>query len=168
MVCRLPKTRHASPEDRALLDASARTLGECRDRLMASIDRDSAAYDAVVAAYRMARGSDEEKALRRDAVQRALQQATEVPLDVMRDTAAALAEVRRVADHANPATASDIGVAIELLRTASRGARLNVEINLGSVLDQTYAQRSRDTAASLSAEAERLADDVAGSAGRLG
>src|SRR5262245_47883354 len=84
MVASLPKTRSGTDEDRAALARAAADLGAIRDRLRAAIDEDTAAYDAVVAAYKLPKGSDAEQAARKAAIQRALREATEVPLRVVR------------------------------------------------------------------------------------
>ena len=84
-----------------------------------------------MAAYRLPKASDDEKAARTRAIQSALQDATVVPLDTLRACAHALAHARVVAEHGNASAASDAGVAIGLLRAAAAGADANVRINLG-------------------------------------
>ena len=117
------------------------------------VDDDSAAYDGVVAAYRLPRGSDAEKAERRTRIQAALVAAVETPLEVMRHCNDAIEAAATVARLGNPKAASDVGVALELLVAAGRGARLNVEINLASLGDQAYVSRVRETVSVLDTEA---------------
>ncbi len=81
MVAALPKTKNNTPEERAALDAARATILRLRSQLVELIDRDAAAYDAVVAAYRLPKGTDEEKAVRKTAIQDALKLATDVPLE---------------------------------------------------------------------------------------
>ena len=85
------------------------------------------AFDRVMAAYRLPKTSDDEKAARTRAIQSALQGATIVPLDTLRACADALAHARVVAEHGNASAASDAGVAIGLLRAAAAGADANVQ-----------------------------------------
>ena len=59
-----------------------------------------------------------------------------------------------MATHGHRAAASDVGVAVALLRAGARGARLNVEINIGTVSDAPYAGE-------VAAEVARLGEDVA-------
>ena len=74
-----------------------------------------------------------------------------MPLGVVRLSAAALDQAVAVAAHGHRAAASDVGVAVALLRAGARGARLNVEINIGSVsADTAYAARSTAETARLS------------------
>jgi formiminotetrahydrofolate cyclodeaminase len=149
MVAGLPKTRSNSDADRAALARVRVSVDGLRAQLAAAIDADTAAYDAVVAAYRLPKASDEEKAARTEAIQRALRGATEVPLRVMRLSAEALAAASVVVAHGNPSASSDVGVAIALLRAGREGARLNVEVNLGSIKDDAYKRAVSDEVARL-------------------
>jgi glutamate formiminotransferase/formiminotetrahydrofolate cyclodeaminase len=139
MVASLPKTRTGSAEERDALDAVARAVGPLRDRLAALVDEDTAAYDSVVQAYRLPKGTDAEKQRRQDAVQAGLRRSTDVPLEVMRLSEASGQQAIVAARSGNPAAASDLGVGLEMLHTASAGAALNVKANLGQIRDGDYA-----------------------------
>jgi formiminotetrahydrofolate cyclodeaminase len=143
MVAGLPKTKHNTDEDRAALAGAAAALTSIRQQLADAIDADTAAYDAVVAAYKLAKATDEEKRMRKESIQRALTGATEVPLGVMRLSADALMRAVVVDAHGLASAASDVGVARALLRAGLEGARLNVEINLGSIADAAYTSSVR-------------------------
>jgi methenyltetrahydrofolate cyclohydrolase len=157
MVARLPKTRDGSDEDRRALAAAAAALAGVRDSLTAAVDADTAAYDLVVAAYKRPKASPEEQAARKTAIQQALQAATDVPLGVVRLSAAALDQAIVVARHGHRAAASDVGVAVALLRAGARGAGLNAAINVGSISDAAYAS-------TVAAHSAQLADTVSRSA----
>lgn len=154
MVCALPKTRRNSDEDRRALAEAMGRLRPLGEDLEALIDRDCDAYDAVVAAYKLSKATDDEQGARTEAIQKALRQATETPLEVMRQCAAALTEASTVAAHGSRNAASDVGVGLELLGAGLRGARLNVEINLDGLSDREYADRVRQEAAALAKRAE--------------
>src|SRR5262245_28063865 len=83
MVAGLPKTKSNTPEERAALDAALATLTPLRQSLTALVDRDTDAYNLVVAAFRKPKNTPEEKAARTEAIQTAMQIATEVPLETM-------------------------------------------------------------------------------------
>ena len=141
MVAALPKTRTNSDDERRQLSQSAGALAGWREALTDAVDADTAAYDEVVAAYRMAKSTDADKADRRTAVQRALQHATDVPLKVMELSSSVLDAARIVAAHGHRGAASDVGVAIALVEAGMTGARLNVDINLGGIEDAEYKAR---------------------------
>lgn len=149
MVAGMPKTKTGAPDAREALDAARGRLMSARAALIDLIDRDTAAYDLVVAAYRRPKGTDAEKAERKDAIQQAMRVATEVPLETATTCAAALADASVVAEHGNPNAASDVGTAIALLKAGIRGAELNVEINVGSLSDAGLVSHVRATLAAV-------------------
>jgi formiminotetrahydrofolate cyclodeaminase len=154
MVARMSKTRHNSDDERRALERAATTLSGLRDALMRLVDRDSESYEAVIAAYRLPRATDDEKTRRTTAIGAALTEATEVPLEVMRTSAQVLTEGELVARFGNPAAASDVAVALELTAAGLRGAALNVHTNLEGLKDRAYIDRVADTAAQVAASAE--------------
>ena len=72
MVCCMPKTRTGDPRERGRLDEALARATEAGRRLRELVDEDSAAYDAVVAAYRLPKATDDEKAVRKRAVDAAV------------------------------------------------------------------------------------------------
>ena len=154
MVAGLPKTLTGSPEEAAdLAEASAR-LRPLRDTLTSLIDRDSTAYAAVLEAMRLPRTSDADTRARRDAIDAAMRGAIEVPMDTMRCCQQALRGAVIVAQHGNPAAATDTGTGIELLLAGLRGAGMNVDVNARSVSDAAFAERVATERAQLAADAE--------------
>jgi formiminotetrahydrofolate cyclodeaminase len=163
MVASLANTRTGSDGERQTLAAARERLIALRDELTDLIDRDSAAYDLVVAAYRLPKSSDEDKAARRKAIQDALAEAIASPLAMVKACGAALEQAVVVARHGNRSASSDVGVALAVLAAAAHGAALNIEINLGGLSDAGKAAEMRQasgqltkTVAALAQECERL------------
>lgn len=157
MVSGLAKTRTGAADERAALVSATPALVDLREQLTRAIDADGAAYDEVVAAYKLPKVSAEEQQTRKAAIQRALRAATDVPLGVMRLSAKALVAAGTVAACGHTGAASDVGVAIALVRAGLHGARLNVDINLAGMRDDAYVTAAR-------AEAERSASEAYSSA----
>ena len=132
----------------------ARGASALSERLAALIDRDSEAYQLVVAAFRLPKGTDEEKAVRAARIQEALRLATETPLDVMRACGEAIGHAAPVAAFGNRHASSDVQVGLELLGAGVRGARLNVDVNLESIKDAAFVAAASDEAARLTSAAE--------------
>lgn len=153
MVAGMPKSRTNAIAEREALDHAQTELLALRDTLADLIDRDASAYDLVIAAFRKPKGTDEEKAERKAAVQDATRVATEVPLETMRACVAAMRAGLATAVHGNPSAASDAKVGFRLLMAAAEGARDNVDINLGGLTDTALQTTIRDEAARLMAEA---------------
>jgi formiminotetrahydrofolate cyclodeaminase/predicted GIY-YIG superfamily endonuclease len=138
MACNLTIGREKFKDVEAELQEVLAQAEALRVELTAAVDADTAAYSAVSAAYKLPKGTDEEKTARTAAIQAALRGATDVPLKVAR-AAATLLPLTEVAQRkANPNVASDARVAEMLARAGRDGAIANVEINLGSLHDTDY------------------------------
>jgi formiminotetrahydrofolate cyclodeaminase len=146
MVAALPKSRTGSVDERSALAAVSRTLADRAREATEAIDRDARAYEAVIAAYKLPKSSVEQKQARDAAVQLALRGATEVPLAVMRLSSQGLDSAVVVAANGHRPAASDVGVAVGLLRAAIEGARLNVDANLVAIADHDYVTRIKNDA----------------------
>lgn len=151
MVAALPKPQASADGDVTRLRQAGERCTDLALQLELLVNRDTEAYDLVVGAFRMPKGTDDEKAVRTASIQTALQAATEAPLDVMRRCRDALALAPIVSQLGNTNASSDVKVAIGLLRAGLAGAKENVEINLGSVKDAGYVQRVRDDLRTLAA-----------------
>jgi formiminotetrahydrofolate cyclodeaminase len=141
MVAGLPKTRHGTDEERSALTAASARLRPLRDELASLIDRDSEAYTSVINAYRLPRSTDAEQAARRNAIDEAMRAATEAPLATIRACERAMREAEVIASSGAASASSDVAVGIELLKTAARGAGMNVDTNLAAVKDAEYVKR---------------------------
>jgi formiminotetrahydrofolate cyclodeaminase len=153
MVAGLPKPRAAQAEDVARLAAAGARCVALSERLTVLIDRDSEAYELVVAGFRLPKGTEEEKAARGTRIQEALRMATETPLDVMRACSEAIGHAAVVAAFGNRHASSDVQVGLELLGAGLRGARLNVDANLGNIKDGAFAAAASEEAARVTAAA---------------
>jgi formiminotetrahydrofolate cyclodeaminase len=151
MVAALAKPEAESADDVKSLHSAGERCASLSDRLSVLMDEDTAAYNDVVAAFKLPKGTDAEKSARSLRIQEALRGATEVPLEVMRACAEALRQGAIVARFGNRNARSDVQVGLELLAAGMRGARLNVDINLQSLKDVAYV-------AAVRGEADRLAN----------
>jgi formiminotetrahydrofolate cyclodeaminase len=116
------------------------SLEDLRRRALALVDRDSAAYDAVTAAFKLPKGTDTEKAERVKAIQSGLRGALEVPLEAMIVARDALVIAASGASAINPNLASDCASGSWCLWSAAEAAALNVRINASSIKDEGYAK----------------------------
>ena len=110
-----------------------------RARLTAMVAEDIAAFDGLMAAYRLPKVSDEEKSRRAEAIQSNLRAATETPLACARACAEVVMLARRVAEKGFAGVISDAGVGVLAANSALRSAALNVYINAPSLKDRAYA-----------------------------
>lgn len=131
-----------------------------KEALLRLVDDDTAAFNQVLAAWRMPKGSAEEKRRQREAADAAMKQAILMPLEVMRHACAALEVVAAMAETGLQSSASDAGVGALCARAAVRGAHLNVETNLRGLEDTAFAETMRREAGELLATAERREDEI--------
>lgn len=123
------------------------------DRLLALVDEDTAAFNRVMDAFKLPKGTPEEKAARNEAIQQATLYAAEVPLHTMEAASEAFPLLMQMARTGNPASASDAGVGALAARSAILGAELNVRINAASLTDRSQADKLIEKAKKLAAEA---------------
>lgn len=135
-------------------------LDGLREKLLSAMQADTVAYGAVGAAYSMSRGTDEEKAARRSAIQAALRGAMEPPLEALRSCLEAVRVTRRLLDIANPNLITDVGVAAALLEASARGAYLNVAVNLKGMEDLALASAVEEECRSALEDARSLENEV--------
>jgi methenyltetrahydrofolate cyclohydrolase len=138
------------PEMKSVRDESEKL----RLRLTAMVAEDVAAFDGLMAAYRLPKATEEERSARATAIQISLRAATETPLACARACAEVVALSRRAGEKGYTGVISDAGVGVLAANTALRSAALNVYINAPSLKDRVFA----DAATS---ELERLLDDCA-------
>ncbi len=114
-----------------------------RERLTGMIQADVDVFDQVMAAYGMARETEEEKARRSQTIQAALKEATDVPLACAQLCADVIELCRPVAEKGNLNVISDAGVAVLAAHAALRSAALNVYINIGGIRDAEFVNDRR-------------------------
>ena len=120
------------------------------DELVALVDEDTEAFNAIMEVFAMPKSTPEEKAARSAALQKATLNAAEIPLRTMRCAYKAFEVLDAMAEHGNPNSISDVGVGVLAVRAAMMGAMLNVKINSAGLKDREAADR-------LVSEAEQLA-----------
>jgi formiminotetrahydrofolate cyclodeaminase len=142
MVLEVARTK---AEDAAPLDKLVTSLLPLRDRLLELVDLDTQAFDAVMKAFKLPKESEEDKTIRRNAIQSAMVHAAEVPLETMGMGLQTLEMGETVVEHGAQTAASDVGVGTLLLTAAIAGAGYNVAINLPSIKDEAVKARLADS-----------------------
>ena len=142
----------------------------CKDELIRLVDADTHAFNAIMTAFGLPKGTPEEKAARTRAIQQATKTAIEVPFRVMEVAASSLPLIKAMAETGNPNSVSDAGVGALCVRAAVLGAFMNVRINAAGYEDKQYvadviARGTRIQQETLDAEAAilRIVDEKIGS-----
>jgi len=149
MVCNLTigKKKFADVQDE--MTAVGQQTEHLRKELALLIDKDTEAFNTVMTAFGLPKGTEQEQLARTGAIQDATKSATLIPLQVMKVCQQALHHTLTVAQKGNKNSASDAGVAALMLQAGCAGAALNVRINLNGLSDAAFVQQStqqyRDT-----------------------
>jgi formiminotetrahydrofolate cyclodeaminase len=114
---------------------------ELREKLTAAIDRDAEAYSEVMAAFKLPKATDQEKGLRKPAIQKAFKHAALVPLEVANHAVKVIDLAGRAVDSGNKNAVTDGLVAAMNARTAALAALYNVKINLSSIEDDEFVKK---------------------------
>lgn len=117
---------------------------------------DIESFNAYMAALKLPKSTDEQKLLRRDALQAATIGAIEVPLRLMQACRDGLADTLRIAECSNINVISDLAIGAVVLEAAAQSAALTIEINLASLKDAELKGRYSDQLATLMGEIEEL------------
>ena len=137
MVAVLSHTKKGFESKHSALDRIAVRAQQLKDAMLTAVDADTAAFDRLLEAMRLPKGTAEEQAMRDAALADATVGATEVPLGVLEKCAEIIALCREVGAIGLQASLSDAGVGAQAARAAAAGAYQNVCINLAGLSDGT-------------------------------
>jgi glutamate formiminotransferase/formiminotetrahydrofolate cyclodeaminase len=127
-----------------------------RARLTAAVDEDAAAFEGVLAAFRLPKSNDGEIAVRAAAIERATINAAEVPLGVCQQAVTVMELAVQAAASGNKNAISDAASGAALAGAALRAAGLNVRINLHSLDDPKKGRKLLDGLQKLERQAAEI------------
>jgi formiminotetrahydrofolate cyclodeaminase len=154
MVCNVTIGKKGHETVEADMKSVREDSEKLRMRLTAMVAEDIAAFDGLMAAYRLPKVTEEDKSRRAAAIQSSLRAATETPLACARACAQVVALSKRAGEKGYAGVISDAGVGVLAANTALRSAALNVYINTPSLKDRAFADAA-------TAELEHLLDTCA-------
>ncbi|MBM3437718.1 MAG: glutamate formimidoyltransferase [Bacteroidetes bacterium] len=131
-----------------------------KDRLVAMVDEDTRAFDAIMTAFGLPKDTPDQVSIRKQAIQDASKYATEVPFRTMQTAFECLPLLKQMAEHGNPNSLSDVGVGALCIKTAVRGAWLNVLINAQGLSDKPWAENIVSEARALLAKNHAACDEI--------
>ena len=158
MVAKLTIGRKGYETVEADMQAAIAELERIRQTLLKAIDEDATAFNDFMAAKKLPQVTEDEKAIRKEAMQVALKRATEVPLRVARESAMIFDYARLMLDSGNTHAVTDAMVSALTARTAVLGALLNVRINLGSINDADFLESTQQEMIALEEMANEAED----------
>lgn len=133
---------------------------QLKDELMHLVDEDTNAFNVIMNAFGLPKGTDEEKKARKAAIQDATKYATEVPFRTMEKAFEGFEICRAMIEVGNPNSVTDAGVGILCCRTAILGAFLNVKINASGLEDKAWAANIIARGTKIEQEALRIETEL--------
>ena len=169
MVCNLTIGRKGYEETEERMHAILAEAQSARKAFLELADRDATAFDGVMAAFKMPKETDAEKAVRSQAIQQGYEHAAAVPMEIGRMAAELMELAREVTEVGNANAASDGACAAQALSMSVWCASYNVDINAAALKDRSRATALRDEVEAMRASAAALVDATnAAFASRLG
>ena len=133
---------------------------QLKDELLALVDEDTLAFDAIMNAFGLPKDTAEEKAARKQAIQNATKYAVEIPYKTMQKAFEVFEIADAMVQHGNPNSVTDAGVGALCARTAVYGAWMNVQINLSGIEDQNFKVEMTNKANDLLAKANQKEQEI--------
>jgi glutamate formiminotransferase/formiminotetrahydrofolate cyclodeaminase len=127
-----------------------------KSALLELVNEDTKAFNAIMDAYSLPKGSDEEKESRKKAIQSAMRYATEVPFKMMEIALASMEVIKAMTESGNPNSVTDAGVGALCARTAVSGAFLNVRVNASGLDDKDFSADIMAKASKMELDAKSL------------
>ena len=131
-----------------------------KDTLIGLVDEDTRAFDGIMNAFGLPKDTPEQIIARKEAIQNASKYATQVPLRTMHAAYDCIPLLKQMAEHGNPNSLSDVGVGALCIKTAVRGAWLNVLINAQGLTDKSWAENIVAEARELLAKNHAACDEI--------
>lgn len=161
MVAQLTINMAGAPEHRQKqMQQVLEQASGLQQSLSGHVDEDTAAFNQVMAAYHLPKGTPEEREQRSEAIQLALRGAAEHPLQVARECLRILHCCREAVQYGNPNALSDAGVGALMAHSGVMGALFNVAINLASIKDPEFRERLQADKDRMMREADGLRQEV--------
>lgn len=127
-----------------------------KDELLWLVDEDTRAFNKIMDAFGLPKGSEDEKAERKAAIEAASKYAMEIPFRVMKKSFESMEIMKAMAENGNPNSVSDAGVGALCARAAVRGAYMNVRINASGVEDKVFVADLIEKGRMIELEAEEV------------
>ncbi|WP_035292157.1 cyclodeaminase/cyclohydrolase family protein [Clostridium sp. KNHs214] len=160
MVCNLTigKKKYAQYEEE--IKGILSEAGEIQKELLKMIDDDAENFLPLSKAYGMKKDTEEERKLKEETLEKALKQACEVPVSIVKKAYEAIKLHENLVNKCSKLAISDVGVGVQCLRTAIISAQLNVIININSIKDQNYVSKVKEETEKLVKDGTEIADKV--------
>ncbi len=137
-----------------------------KSALLYNVDADTQAFNCVIAANRLPKGTPEEQKVRNAAIQDAYKEAINTPLDTAKKCMDAMKLASEISEKGMKSSMSDVGVGALMAHAGLHGAILNVKINLPNITDKKFNDRLLAECKKMAAEGDKLLASVLETVGK--
>lgn len=124
------------------------------------VQKDTTAFNGVMEAMKMPKDTEEDKTVRKKAMEEATKEALEIPLEVAKECFEVLKLQKVFGEYGNPNAITDVGVGALLAYSGLEGALLNVLVNLQGISDKNYVESVNQQCRELREEGNRIKEDT--------
>ena len=160
MVCRLTIGKNGYEEHDSLMKTTLEKAEQLSKELLNAVQKDTEAFDLVMAAFALPKASDEEKEIRKTAIQEAFKGAVASPENIAVKCLNVLQITDRIVNKCNINAISDIAVGALEAWAGLQGALLNIRINLPSIKDTDFVNKKHKWIAVITSEGEKLSEEI--------
>lgn len=143
MVSRLTKGREKFKDMWETMEEVQQKADDLAGLFLNLVQKDTDTYQQVMAAIKLPKETDKEKASRQAAIEESMKKATAIPLETLRASEKLIRIAEKAVECGNPVALSDAGGALQLARTAGAIAAYNVRINLARITDKKFVAEHR-------------------------
>lgn len=160
MVCRLSIGRDEFEAYQGLLQETLEKAQVLAGSLTKRIDLDTEAFNDVMKAFKMPKGTEEEKQARKDAIQAGYKEAVQSPMEIATECLNVLRLAEQILGKSNTGALSDLGVAGQMALAGLEGSVMNVRINLPSIKDMEFVGEKRTQVIDFIEEGNGIAGNI--------
>jgi methenyltetrahydrofolate cyclohydrolase len=160
MVCKLSVDKSEYEPFRKELTEALTRSEQLSKSLLARVDRDTEAFNGVMAAFKLPKTTDAEKKKRSEAIRNGYRAAVQSPLGIARECLEVLTLANTMTGKSNSNALSDLGVASQQAYAGLEGAVMNVKINIPSIKDDDFRRRTLGEVSTLLEKGRTMRDNL--------
>ncbi len=160
MVANLTVGKKSYQSVEAEMNDIAKKVSQYREKLIRAIDEDPEAYNQVMTAFKLPKGTHAEIKRRNQAIQDGLKNAALVPMGVAEDAFQLMGIAEKAITKGNKNAITDGLVAVMTARTAALAALYNVRINLDSITESEFVEALSQKAGALEEQVRKREEEI--------
>lgn len=160
MVCNLTVGKKGYEDVQDDMKEFLKESEHLRTEFIKLVDLDAEAFNEIIAAYKLPKKTDEEKHIRKEAIQAATRKAILVPVRTIELAIELLSLAKETAESGNKNAVSDAAVAASLGSATMESGWFNVKINLNGITDNNFIEEIATHVETLFEEGDELFEDT--------